>query len=205
VLHPIEGCAGERCRVETVQGIDNGGNLSAFLGPHQPFRNVRAITHSAATGCLVEVRFDGEVFETEDQRNWTDASFKTYGTPLAKPFPVWIERGTSHRTIGFGAARSDSIARVGSMRSVESGPIPELHLRVKMLVRSRVSGFGVASHGLALHAREAALLRQLRPAHLRVICVSTIPRGAGAGGQPLRMSWLSGGIACAVFLSDAAP
>ena len=26
----------------------------------------------------------------EDQRNWTDASFKTYSTPLELPFPVEI-------------------------------------------------------------------------------------------------------------------
>ena len=30
----------------------------------------------------------------EDQRNWTDASFKTYGTPLELPFPVEVVSGT---------------------------------------------------------------------------------------------------------------
>ena len=30
----------------------------------------------------------GDVFEMEDQRNWTDASFKTYCTPLRQPFPA---------------------------------------------------------------------------------------------------------------------
>ena len=29
----------------------------------------------------------GDVFEMEDQRNWSDASFKTYSRPLALPFP----------------------------------------------------------------------------------------------------------------------
>lgn len=33
------------------------------------------------------------MFETEDQRNWTDASFKTYGTPLDRPFPVAVSPG----------------------------------------------------------------------------------------------------------------
>ena len=27
--------------------------------------------------------FEGDLFEMEDQRNWTDGSFKTYSTPLA--------------------------------------------------------------------------------------------------------------------------
>ena len=35
----------------------------------------------------------GDLFEIEDQRNWTDASFKTYCTPLAVPFPRRIESG----------------------------------------------------------------------------------------------------------------
>ena len=30
----------------------------------------------------------------EDQRNWTDASFKTYGTPLKNPSPVEVKAGT---------------------------------------------------------------------------------------------------------------
>jgi D-apionolactonase len=29
----------------------------------------------------------------EDQRNWTDASFKTYSTPLELPFPVEVAAG----------------------------------------------------------------------------------------------------------------
>ena len=35
----------------------------------------------------------GDVFETEDQRNWTDASFKTYCPPLRLPFPRPFEDG----------------------------------------------------------------------------------------------------------------
>ena len=30
----------------------------------------------------------------EDQRNWTDASFKTYSTPLSEPIPVTVKAGT---------------------------------------------------------------------------------------------------------------
>ncbi len=40
------------------------------------------------------VEFEGEVFEMEDQRNWTDASFKTYCTPLEIPYPVEVTKGT---------------------------------------------------------------------------------------------------------------
>src|SRR5680860_1556216 len=44
-------------------------------------------------GCRAKLSFEGDIFETEDQRNWTDASFKTYSTPLSNPFPVLIKAG----------------------------------------------------------------------------------------------------------------
>src|ERR1051326_645347 len=38
--------------------------------------------------------FAGAQFETEDQRNWTDASFKTYGPPMDQQEPRWHEAGS---------------------------------------------------------------------------------------------------------------
>ena len=35
----------------------------------------------------------GDAFEMEDQRNWADASFKTYVRPLPKPRPYVIAEG----------------------------------------------------------------------------------------------------------------
>ncbi|HEX5176682.1 MAG TPA: hypothetical protein VFV83_06630, partial [Chthoniobacteraceae bacterium] len=90
VLHPLENCAGERCRVETCDGSVRDATFPELIAPHQPFKNVRSLTTEAASNQRVEVRFEGDVFETEDQRNWTDASFKTYSTPLERPFPAWI-------------------------------------------------------------------------------------------------------------------
>ena len=41
----------------------------------------------------VEVAFEGDLFEMEDQRNWTDASFKTYCTPIALGYPHSVDAG----------------------------------------------------------------------------------------------------------------
>src|SRR6185295_16382542 len=38
--------------------------------------------------------FSGDLFELEDQRNWGDASYKTYCTPLRKGFPRKVASGT---------------------------------------------------------------------------------------------------------------
>ena len=94
VLHPAEACAGRPCIVETVDGDRASSAFPSLVAPHQPFRNVRAILHEVTPGVEAEVRMEGETFETEDQRNWSDASFKTYGTPLHLPFPVEVAEGT---------------------------------------------------------------------------------------------------------------
>ncbi len=105
VLHPIEECAGRPCIIETVDGDRAESAFPALVAPHQPFRNLRAILHEVTPGVEVEVRMDGETFETEDQRNWSDASFKTYGTPLHLPYP------------GRGRGRAPPSARPSGCRS----------------------------------------------------------------------------------------
>ena len=43
------------------------------------------------------MEFEGDTFETEDQRNWTDASFKTYGGALSTPLPLALAAGHTVR------------------------------------------------------------------------------------------------------------
>jgi hypothetical protein len=91
VLHPIED-AGRAVEVTEPDGATRPGRLPVAISPHQPLRNIRALRWS--TGDVgAHLQLTGEVFETEDQRNWTDASFKTYCTPLAEPFPVTVTAG----------------------------------------------------------------------------------------------------------------
>ena len=54
---------------------------------------LRAITHEFLPGLKVNCRMEGDTFEMEDQRNWTDASYKTYVRPLALPWPYLIAKG----------------------------------------------------------------------------------------------------------------
>ena len=42
----------------------------------------------------LQLHFDGDLFELEDQRNWGDASFKSYCTPLRLGFPRRVAAGT---------------------------------------------------------------------------------------------------------------
>jgi hypothetical protein len=93
VLHPIEGVAGAPVTIEHTDGSVEHGRFPLHISPGQPFFDIAAISHAPAAGLRVTCRFVGEVFEMEDQRNWTDASFKTYCRPLALPFPYTLGAG----------------------------------------------------------------------------------------------------------------
>lgn len=93
VLHPTRETVGKRC---TVRHSDGSAEQSAFpeqISPHQPFLDMKAMSWSPAPGVNATVEFGGDIFETEDQRNWIDDSFKTYSTPLRLPFPVQVNPG----------------------------------------------------------------------------------------------------------------
>ncbi len=88
VLHPLTGVTGQLCQIESPDGQQTSGWFPDYVSPHQPFLNIQTLRWQPASGHVLQLDFAGDVFETEDQRNWTDASFKTYSTPLTLPFPV---------------------------------------------------------------------------------------------------------------------
>lgn len=90
ILHPIVGFAGTPITVEHVDGEIVSTKLPDLIDPWQPVKNMRAITHTALDCVSVECRMEGDTFEMEDQRNWSDASYKTYVRPLALPWPYEI-------------------------------------------------------------------------------------------------------------------
>lgn len=95
VLHPIAECAGQKCEVEHQDGTRKTAEFPLLVAPEQPVAGIfdlRSIAHSV-NGVRAEVRFEGDLFEMEDQRNWIDASYKTYCTPLRLPYPVEIATG----------------------------------------------------------------------------------------------------------------
>jgi len=93
VLHPSLPTAGRPVTVSHGDGREEVARFPSLISPHQPFFDVAALAHEVVPGVAVRVAFEGEVFETEDQRNWTDASFKTYGGALAKPIPLSLAAG----------------------------------------------------------------------------------------------------------------
>lgn len=153
VLHPLS-CAGAPCLLEHVDGSVTKDRFPTTIAPHQPFKNLRAISHEVAPGLRATVTMTGDTFETEDQRNWTDASFKTYCTPLAEPFPVTVPAGT----------------RVRQTVTLEfEGPLPAPQNETRFL-RIRLMEDTFAFPKLGLSSSETPLsdkvLERLRPLNL---------------------------------------
>ena len=88
VLHPIAGVAGTPLTINKTEQTQ----FPALISPRQPAFNIAALSH-VCEGVQIELEFVGEVFEMEDQRNWGDASYKTYCRPLALPTPYLLKTG----------------------------------------------------------------------------------------------------------------
>ena len=120
VLHPIDGVSGRPVTVLHVDGRAVETRFPEAIDPKQPIAEIRALSHEVTAGLRVTCMMTGDTFEMEDQRNWTDASYKTYVRPLALPFPYrlkpdeTIEQAVEIRFAGKPAAarRRDGPVRV---------------------------------------------------------------------------------------------
>jgi D-apionolactonase len=95
LLHPLS-AQGSLCQIEHTDGIRSEATFPVRVSPDQPvgaFGQMQALTQTLPDGSRVCFRFAGESFELEDQRNWTDASYKTFCTPLSLPYPVTVKVG----------------------------------------------------------------------------------------------------------------
>jgi hypothetical protein len=172
ILHPTE-CAGARARVEHVDGSVDETEFPSVIAPQMivegiikplaPFEEMRVLSHEVTPGVWAELRMEGDIFELEDQRNWIDASYKTYCTPLRLLFPVEVPAGTRIEqtlTLSIHGASADGGAQAAdqSVRlayPAEAGRLPAL-------------GIEMASHGEPLSRSQIDRLKALHLAHLRV-------------------------------------
>jgi hypothetical protein len=93
LLHPVAGVAGRECELIKADGAVEISRFPDAISPNQPFLNLSGMRHKLQSGQVASVTFEGEIFETEDHRNWSDASYKTYCTPISLPFPAEVTRG----------------------------------------------------------------------------------------------------------------
>ncbi len=168
LLHPLVECAGQACEITRGDGTVVEGVFPAGIRPEQPvepFSNLAAMRYEVAPGLCAEITFSGDLFEMEDQRNWTDASYKTFCTPLRLGYPRPMRKGErvcqsiTLRVIGEAAALLDSAEvseRVHMLRWTDRPlPLPAL-------------GLALPAGATAPFAGETQRLAALNLAHLRV-------------------------------------
>ena len=100
----------------------------------------------------------------EDQRNWTDDSYKTYCTPLRLPFPVEVAAGTR---LGQSVTLTLTGAVIDSPEMADAGPLA-ITVGDEAIGKLPALGVGLASHGRRLSGHEVHRLSALHLAHLRV-------------------------------------
>ena len=206
VLHPIRECAGKPCTVQTVDGLVSEASFPYHISPHQPMTDLHAITHEVKDGVLAEVRFQGETFEMEDQRNWTDASYKTYCTPLDLPFPVEVREGT--QITQSVVLEFSGIEVQEAHRSVVTPSFTRplcLILRDTPVATLPRIGLGTASHSPPLNRTEFERLGAMRLSHLRVdMLLTDSDYPAQLERASAEAAAVGAKLEIALFVSDAA-
>ena len=157
LLHPQD-LAGVPVTVRTPQGpVDT--RFPEEISPHQPFPELTGLTYLG-----LDIDLSGDLFETEDQRNWTDPSFKTYSTPLRLGFPRTFPADAPVRQRVELGCRETETTRT-RRRSREP-------VRVRVGVRPQGPlaplGLVLPSQGGPLTPEEAEALAACRPSHLWV-------------------------------------
>ncbi|WP_422079555.1 hypothetical protein [Ulvibacterium sp.] len=159
VLHPSDKCTGKEVRITHSDGSSTTQTFPEIISPHQPFKDIKGMAWETDTS-EIRLFLEGEVFETEDQRNWLDASYKTYCTPLELPFPLsWKKGKTVSQRI-----RLDVIPR-SLDTSFDQGPDLKLNILGNT---SPLPRLGVETNGRSLSNWEVQKLKDLQLSFLRV-------------------------------------
>ena len=160
VLHP-DTLAGVRLLAETPAGVVE----SAFprqIEPSHWLTDLVGMTWQAGPGVEARLKLEGDLFEIEDQRNWTDASFKTFSRSLRLPWPYRLAAGDRVHQVarlmltGLPRSRRRTRPRPSVRVLPAEHPMPAL-------------GVGWPRSGSGFTDPERGAMRALCPAHLRVV------------------------------------
>jgi D-apionolactonase len=197
VLHPIEGVAGAACTVEHVDGTIEETKFPLLIDPVQPMRDLRAITHEFSPGLKVTCRMEGDTFEMEDQRNWTDASYKTYVRPLALPWPYPIAKGET-------VDQRVTLIVSGSVPNIEGK-----ERRSSLAISGPINGSSIPPLGIGLHPKDVGAteqnvgaIKEAAPSH--VVCYYD-PREGHNPNDLKRMASIGKQIGADLWLESVIP
>ena len=178
VLHGVEGISGHPVEVSEVDGRVVETRFPEVIDPVQPIMNIRTLTHEVAPGLRVICTMLGDTFEMEDQRNWTDASYKTYVRPLGLPHPYTLKAG-------------ETIEQAVEVRFEGAAPAPVLGAgggtpEVSVAVGAKAGRIPQIAMALEWHSTGAALARTGQLAGLGPAYLSCYFDARHAGSEAMR-------------------
>jgi hypothetical protein len=92
LLHPIDGLAGEAVSFQRPNGERSETRFPDTISPAEPATNFVAMRYKVHR-VSADINMEGGVFDMEDQRNWSDASYKTYIQTASFPAPYFATKG----------------------------------------------------------------------------------------------------------------
>ncbi len=221
VLHPSD-AAGSPLTVRHADGTVTRTTFPDLIDPMPPALDIAALTHHPAPGMTAQLDLTGDDYEMEDQRNWADASFKTFVRPLSKPRPFVIAKGTVDRqsvtlrmqgSVPVSSGASAAEPRLGLGRL--SGLMPDMALfcdtEASVMGDPAILGRGIATHLLArwkpgdthAHLVGAAALADNLDARMAVEAILPA-RAPDLEAAELRAALVATGLdACPVLIAPA--
>lgn len=195
----------------SATGGDAGisGQLPLLVAPPGPSAGideplVPAFARLALSGRHVsaEFSFTGDHFEIEDQRNWTDASFKAYSRlPVVSAEPEHLAAGTHLQ-------QAVSVSVTGRGRAPRPRPpsVPQIAVGDEIAAPMPEVGLGQADDVPPPASRTAELLARMALAHLRVdVRLQREGWARRLGAARLQAQELTCPLELAVFLENGAP
>ena len=168
VHHPWRETAGARFTARTPDGEIDGGfpdliGAQSFDGKaYSPlFPSFDHLEVELADEGRLVLDFEGDLWETEDHRNWTDANFKTYSTPLSLGPPPPLESGQPLR-------QRLVIEPIDVSAGTPSSGRARLTIGAPTETKVPPVGLGQDRDHHVPDAREREVLAALAPPHLRV-------------------------------------
>ncbi len=161
VMHPMTAC-GRRLDVRHVDGRTSRSTFPSLILPWPPFMLIRAMRHEYAPGRWARCTFEGDAFELEDQRNNSDASFKTYNRSNMMPRPYWLRGSVAIR-------QSVELAleqKPASTRRRRDGPVV-VHVGAPVADLPSI-GIEIAPEDARSPGVASATLAPMRPRHLHL-------------------------------------
>jgi len=179
-LHSLN-WAGRSCEITHSDGSVATTTYPELISPHQPMKDIKHLWQDLDSNQRLTISFAGDIFEMEDQRNWTDASFKTYSRPLELPFPYEL-RDAEVVEQSISLSVTPSLLVPTTPRKSNSAQLPAK--RVLDLAKKGetfpMPPIGLGTDPTNPRQPSKELLDELQPSHLRVDMVAADSELRGA-------------------------